>query len=422
MHATGGLALLAAALGFGCTSGGGAGGAAARTRDSAGVHIVENSGEAWGRGQGWIVADTPLVDIGGKGGDPAYELEQVIGPVRWSDGRLAIALPSSGEVRIYDAKGVHLRSTGQRGSGPGEFQNIAGLWLGPGDSLLVSDPLARRLTVLDREGNLGRTISLAGQGGFTMGAGGSVSLALAAGWFADGSVLALLQGFRINDPRQGPHRDTIAFVRYAPDGSALDTIGRFPGMEMDQMTITFGARSVAAPSPVPLGRQTASVVRGERVYLARNEAWEIEVRSGGGSLTALFRADVKPAPVTAADAEASRKELGDALDGQPMLRAMPEAIKTQMKQRIESARYPETFPFVLSLLADTDGNLWVEEPKVSGTEQRRFAVVDSAGRLLGRVTLPPRFKPAAITHDAVFGVWTDPDDVQHLRGYPLRKP
>src|ERR1043166_3955353 len=115
-------------------------------------------------------------------------------------------------------------------------------------------------SVLDREGNLGRTISLAGQGGFTMGAGGSVSLALAAGWFADGSVLALLQGFRINDPRQGPHRDTIAFVRYAADGSALDTIGRFPGMEMDQMTITFGARSVAAPSPVPLGRQTASVM------------------------------------------------------------------------------------------------------------------------------------------------------------------
>ena len=227
---------------------------------------------------------------------------------------------------------------------------------------------------------------------------------------------------RINDPRQGSHRDTIAFVRFGPDGSTRDTIGRFPGIEMEQMTITLGTRTMSAPSPVPLGRQTASVVSGNRVYVARNEAWQIEVLGGGGAPTTLIRADVKPAPITEADKAASRKELARTLEGQPMLRMVPEALKNQLKQRIESASYPATHPFILSLLTDTDGNLWVEEPKPHPDEGRRFAVVDSAGRLLGRVSVPPRFKPAAITREAVYGVWNDPDDVEHIRGYPIRRP
>src|SRR6185436_18685128 len=116
-----GLAMLALAA-----CGGGGGGGAAVTRDSAGITIVENSGTAWTSAQAWTVVDSPLVDIGGKTDQPAYELDQVRGPVRLSDGRLALANAASSEIRFYDATGKHLRTTGAKGSGPGEYQAITG--------------------------------------------------------------------------------------------------------------------------------------------------------------------------------------------------------------------------------------------------------------------------------------------------------
>jgi hypothetical protein len=56
-----------------------------------------------------------------------------------------------------------------------------------------------------------------------------------------------------------------------------------------------------------------------------------------------------------------------------------------------------------------------------GVEESRFAVLDPTGQLLGRVLLPARFKLTAIGADRVYGVWKDPEDVEHVRVYPLRK-
>jgi hypothetical protein len=415
--------VLAAGL-FACgggRGGAGGGGGEVRSRDSAGIRIVENRGQAWADGKGWKVVDSPLVDIGGKGGEAAGDLDQVTGPVSLTDGRLVFANGATSEVRIYDRAALHLHTAGRKGSGPGEYQTFGGLWVGPGDSVLVADILARRMTVLDRDGNLGRSFVLAGQGGSFVSIGGQVSYALASGWFADGSVLGLTQAFQMNDPRAGVHRDSVTAVRYNGDGTVRDTLGRWPGAETTKMEMSFGGRTMTAPMPVPLGRQSTSLVRGERLYLARNDAWEIEVRNGDGKLLSLIRADVKAAPLTPADVAAHRKQQLAALAAQPLMRMAPAAIVAQLKQRIESATYPATLPFVQALLADPDGNLWVQEATSPADESARFAVVDSTGRLLGRVAMPARLKPTAIGADAVFGVWSDADEVQHVRSYPIRK-
>jgi hypothetical protein len=100
---------------------------------------------------------------------------------------------------------------------------------------------------------------------------------------------------------------------------------------------------------------------------------------------------------------------------------VPAPVKSQIKTRIEQAKYPPTFAFVSALLIDGDGNIWVQEvasPRVKATV---FAVVDSSGRLLGRVTMPVNFRPTTIGTASVYGVWKDADDVQHLRAYPLRR-
>jgi len=395
-----------------CGGGGGTTGAAA-TRDSAGITIVENSGPAWPAGSGWRVADSPLVDIG--------DVDRVLGPVRLSDGRLALANAGSNEVRIYDAKGALLKSSGRSGSGPGEYQNLVGIWAGPGDSVMVSDVLVRRLSVLDREGTFARSLTLgAVSEGFTT-IGGQFDFAVPLGWMGDGSIVGLSQTFAINKAREGIFRDTVSVILYGLDGVTRDTVGRFPGPEMETMTMTMGGQSMSAPTGVPLGRQFVSLARGGRIYVSVNNAWEIEVRGPDGGLTRLIRAAEKPATITAGDIAASRKALREQMEAQPMLRNVPEPIKKQLTARVDQAKYPATFAFFAGMLADPDGSLWAELVSSGADQTQRFAVIDSTGRFLGRVSMPVRFRASWIGSDAVYGVWKDADDVEHVRAYPLRK-
>jgi hypothetical protein len=369
------------------------------------------------------VADSPLVDIGGVAGDPAYDFDQVNGVIRLRDGRLAVALTGSSQVRFYDAEGTHLVTSGTRGSGPGEYQMIAGFYPAPDDSVIVADLVSRRLTVLSDSGKVGRTFSLGNESGFAMpGAGGRMTLGMPAGVFDDGTVLAIGMSFQLNADRAGVYRDSVVHVVYQPDGSVRDSIGRFPGVEMEQIPLTFGPQSFKAPSPVPLGRNTMVAVQRDQVILGTNDSWELQVRGQDGSLRRLIRVAQAPRPISPEQVAAHRVEARKLMESQPMMRNVPEQFRKQFYDRIEQAKYPEAFPFIEAILPAGDGSLWVNEVGNPGDEQRVMAVFDSTGQLLGRVRLPDRFRPTHLTGDVIAGVWQDADDVEHVRVYQVRKP
>ena len=397
-------------------------GGSAVTRDSAGIAIVDNTGPKWGGAEAWTVVDTAVLDIGGNDADPLYDLGQVGSAARLADGQIVVANGATSEIRYYGADGRHLATSGGKGSGPGEYQSISGMMTGPGDSLLVFDVFARRITVLTSDGKVGRTFSLGGQSGMTLPTDGRMSLAIPAGWFSGGSVLGVVQGFRINDPRSGSYRDTVAYLRYAADGAAQDTVARLPGVEMEQMSLNFAGQTFSSPAVVPLGRTTSTAVHGERLYVAQNDHYEIAVRDQTGRLERLIRVAAEPAPITEEDKTAHRREQLEQMEGAPGMGMVPEQLKAQMRTRVEQASYPATFPFVAELHPDPDGNLWVEEVQRPGGETRRYAVFDPEGVLLGRVILPPRFRPTWVGRDEIVGVWRDADDVEHVRVYPIRKP
>jgi hypothetical protein len=408
-----GILLLGGGLLVAGCGGAGEGGGAPVTRDSAGIAIVENTASAWTAGQEWQV-DSVILDIGG-------DVDSVSGPVRLGDGRLAIANAGSHEVRVYDASGAQLHASGRAGDGPGEYRMLAGIWRGPGDSLLVSDFLARRVSVLDPEARFARSFSLGGNTGGLMPVGGRIEFAVPQGWLGDGSVVGVTMGFAMNQAKQGPYRDTVSALRYGPDGAVRDTIVRFPGAETEQMSISMGGQSMSAPMPVPLGRQSVTAAQGDRFYLARNDAWEIEVRELDGRLVRLIRLKADPRPLTPELIAAHRKSQLEQIEAIPAMRSMPPAFKTQLTARIEQAKYPATLPFVSSLLVDSDGRLWAQEVPPPGIERATYVVFDESGQLLGRVTMPEDFRVASIGADAVYGVWKDADDVEHVRAYRLRK-
>lgn len=391
------------------------GGAAPVARDSAGITIVENTGPAWGQGQEWKVGDSVLLDISGT------DIDSAVGPAVLSDGRVAIGVAGSREIRIYDASGTLASKLGRQGGGPGEFTNISGLWVGPGDSLLVLDVFVRRLSVIDPSGVYQRSFSLGGASGALMPTDGKVDMAIPLGWMGDGTIAGMTLSFAINSTRQGKYRDTVSALRYEPGGAARDTITRFPGIEMQQVTMSFNGQTFSAPNAVLLGKVTMTTAEGDRFYVAQNNTWEVEVRESDGALLRVIRLPKQPAPLTPEMVEIHRKEALEALGSNAMMRSVPEALKKQITASVEQAVYPETLPFIDGIIIDPARNIWVSEVQSPGTEVRVLAVFDSAGAFQGRVAMPARFRPTVVGADRIYGVWLDPDDVQHVRAYRLQK-
>jgi hypothetical protein len=391
----------------------------ARTRDSAGVQIVENAAPEGP--DAWTVTEPARLDIGGGDGGPAFDFNAVANVIHLRNGRIVVANRSSSEIRIFDSLGAHLKSVGRAGGGPGEFQSLIAAWRGPGDSLLAADILSRRLSVFDAGGNYVRSFGLGGETGLAMPTNGVMQFAIPQGWLRDGSVVGIAQGFRFNDARAGVYRDSQAVIRYAADGAARDTIGRFPGAEMEQVQLSFRGQTMSIPQPVPLGRVTVFLVEDAHLFVARNDAWQVEAYGTDGRLARLIRVESPAVRISEADQATHREEQLEALESQPETRNVPEPIKEQFVSRVKNAAYPATMPLIAGLLRDSEGNLWVQQWPRPGERANRFTVLDSAGVAVGTVTMPERFRATAIGDGAVAGVWRDADDVEHVRVYRLQR-
>ncbi len=133
---------------------------AVSVRDSAGIAIVENRVASWGNDDAWSVSPDARIRIGVADGDLPYQLFRVAGATRLSDGRIVVANGGTGELRFYASSGVHLRSVGRPGEGPGEFRLLSRLWRDEHDSLYAWDRTLGRLSIFDGVGRLARTVRL----------------------------------------------------------------------------------------------------------------------------------------------------------------------------------------------------------------------------------------------------------------------
>jgi hypothetical protein len=394
---------------------------AAAVRDSAGITIVENTTGTWAAGEGWSLSAEPTVQVGGDATSPGLDFSRIAGALQLADGSLAVADGGSSEIRFYDASGAFQRSSGRPGSGPGEYAGIMGMWLTPADSLVVLDIMVRRLTVLGPDGGVGRSFHLAGMGGAMVpGADGNVVLAIPAGLLSDGSMIGLSMGFQINSDREGSYRDSIPAVHFGADGAVLDTVGWYPGMEMEAMELSFAGQTVRVPTGVPLGRNTIALAARGRFYVATNDAWEVQAWEPGRGLVTLIRVNQPPRALNSAGVDQHREELIEQMDAQGGAN-MPPQLREQMVERVNSAPYPATIPFVVNMLMDDTGHLWVQEQDQPGDRSPRFGVFTPEGQLLGWVDMPERFRPTHITGNAVVGVWQDEDDVEYLQVYTLTR-
>ncbi|HEX2209769.1 MAG TPA: hypothetical protein VHG93_18960 [Longimicrobium sp.] len=387
--------------------GGDARAAGPMVRDSAGIQIVQNDAPAWKKGQEWRVSAEPLLDVGVVDGEAAYQLDDVAGVVRLSDGRIVVADGGSHELRFFSPEGKHLVSAGREGGGPGEFQRISWIGAAPGDSVLAFDSQASRISVFASDGTFARAFAPAGLHAFA-----GVEAAI-------GGALLMTPGF---DPEtmdlraEGEYRDTAVWLRVPLSGEAAREVSRRPGLEM----FFSKGGGMYITEPVVFGRGLYVAGGPDGYYAAASDRWEVEHRGPDGALRRLIRRVHEPRKVTQADVDAY-------FQGQRTmdLSQMPPDMRARFaeKQRTQRERVPRraTLPAFAQLLLDGAGNLWVRDPRPDEEQPHRWSVFDSDGQWLGTVQTPPALMVRQIGTDWILGTEQDELEVEHVRLYRLEK-
>jgi hypothetical protein len=386
-----------------CTSDAQLGNMATKT-DSAGVVVVENTGPAPADGGGWSVGTEPILTIGTVEGEEAYQFFDVAGVHRFRDGRIGVVNSSSQEVRVFAADGTFLRSFGQRGAGPEEFEMpvMAGSM---GDTLIVVDRAHHRLTfVHPDQGFVGLARVSDDVGGYLNPSGS----------FADGRSVygGAFDMRRIGELHNGMNRAGTFYRSANPDGSLAADFGDKDGAEFFIKDME-GSGQESRPALIPFAKVSMATVSPSYFFFSDQDNYEIEVYDSSGAMVRLIRLDWEPVSVTPTDGARhieSVVEQAGTPDEEAEIRAYFGALPLA-----------ETFPPHGPLLADRLDCLWVEDFQRPGFENRAWNVFNETGVLTGRVTLPERFNPIEIGDDYVLGVGWDDMNVEFVKMFALTR-
>jgi hypothetical protein len=374
------------------------------TRDSAGIRIVENAAPAWSDADAWRLTQQPVVDIGGLEGEPDYELYHVASAFRMPDGRIVIGNGGSHQIRFYDEAGVHLLDAGREGEGPGEFRTISWVRAYRTDSIAVYDLALRRISIFGADGHFARSFPVKAMEESGMGRADDV--------FEDGSVLVRAFSGMPSDADRKVARPIEPRYSIGPEGDFEDSLCAYPGAEV--IMHSFESMGLVYFGPPLFGRSTYYAVRGNRIYVASNDSYEVRLLARDGSLQSIVRRQYENLEVTDADIETFKE--------QQLSSDMPSGMRDPMAEVLDNSPIRETMPAFDSLIVDRMGNLWVEEYNRPNDTVPRWTVFTSEGEMLGTVSFPDRFDLQEVGDDYVLGAWEDELEIEHVLMYGLVKP
>jgi hypothetical protein len=370
-------------------------------RDSAGIHITENSEVRDAEGP-WIVGSEPIVEIGVVDGDEAYQLFRVTDAARLSNGGIVVVNAGTRELRVYDETGRFIRALGRQGAGPGELGYSTHVVVLPGDTLLTFDGQRWKQVWFHASGDLVRE-QTADRSPYPAGVAALHPL-------PGGQLFTSLWGPWASKP--GPFRQQMAFLLIDPNTGTADTLGWFGAVDLFVRRDGDGLRPGGV---VPFGRNTWWALGTDRVFVGDNDRYELLVYGLDGAPRQIIRLDRPADPVT----ETDRNEYQEAARAWRERRG-PEAV-THLNQFLREVEWPSTKPAFERVYADTENRLWVKHFTDPPFNEAPYDVFDTSGAFIGTVVLPNGVEPLEIGTDYLIGLWRDESDVEFVQLYALRR-
>lgn len=374
---------------------------ASRT-DSAGVEIVVNA-IAPENAQPFARLDSvPEFAVGSLNGPEAEQFGSIGGVLPLSSGEVAVLDGQASEIRVFDRAGTFLRTIGQKGDGPGEFQQPNALALF-GDTVAVYDVRHRRITRLGLDGSLLGTIPLDAAGFFFV-----------ALFTRDGGLVA--QSFDLSGGMgSASHelqltRDRAVLFRVTPEGNAADTLDRLPGRESLRSIVASDGRVNVLMRSLPFGRRNVVGVGEEYLWSGASDQFVFHMRSlDTGALVRIIRAPGLDRALTdAIRAEALEHAVADS-DG------TPEDLET-IQEGFDLSPDQDLLPAYDRFVVDDNQRVWVRQASVTGPPTTWW-VFDQSGEALGYVEVPERSTIQAIRCDEVWVETQDDFDVPSVAMY-----
>lgn len=393
------------ACGFAACSPGGAVDTRASVRDSAGIQIVENAGRGWSQEERWVVSPDPVLSIGAEDGAPEYLLSVVTGAIRLDDGRIVVADAGSSSIRFYGPDGRFLSRSGRQGQGPGEYVDIRRLGYIAGDTIVVADGVAQRISFLDSTGAYRRSMGLdLGEGFYDVG------FYNVTGILEDGTILAYAGsggGLRQEDAGR-LIVNNLHFFWFRRTGEFGGRLTSLPGAPRWGFRV---GNMVSFPYVPFAGGPVSAAGRGRFVVGSGANA-ELHVFDAGGELERIVR---WPGARRASSAELER--LQDHMLGE----GTSAAQRRSNRQLLAEAPLPDSLPAAQGVVVDNLGYIWVEHYRPPWESEPTWAILDANGRWLGTVHTPRGLRIYEIGADYVLGVWRDEMNVEYVRMYALRR-
>jgi len=389
--------------------------------DSAGVSIVTSRVPLWPTGGGWHVDSQPITVLGADERDPQQQWRWVEAAARFSNGN--IVLGAEGSLRLFGPDGKFIRLLSRAGDGPGEFRNVAGLLVLPGDSLRANDAMGRRVATYAPDGRLARDERLDMARFQALGRWTECR----SGLFPDGSRFgcqpdktlaasatnrpSVVDAKGWSSPGPGLLRQLRRIYVATPDLAAAYPLGIDGGIEQFGVTIPQGEVFVVHPfhsfSFVAAGGTPM------RIAIATNPEYRIELWTPTGRLERVIRRDGgRRAPTAAerADARASMmRQLG----------RMDEATRSRV---IAAVPTPDSLPAVIGLTVTPQGEFLVQrEGYLPSHVTSIWDVFDRGGRWLGELRLPGHCRILSTGTDNLLVQRGIADDATLIEVYRLKR-
>ena len=342
-----------------------------------------------------LIADQPSLSVGSVD-DVATAFQRITGILSTSGGGLIVADGGLANIRFFDAGGQLVRTVGRSGGGPGEYQQLAGLFRGPADSLYAFDFNGSRVSVLSDDGTFVRSMVLSPPSS----APGRPALS---GILDNGQLIVDLY-LTGGDGRPDGHQIWRYNADGSPDAPRATLPGRLVGSSNDgemrlEMILPWGAMPHSA------------VVNGE--LLAGHGAENRVVRMGVGRVELRLPDE---------DRRRLTDDVVEAFIEQLVARA-PAQVRSRLSSQMDPMREApraEFLPYFTAIRGTPTGGAWLERFVVPGDARRRWDRFGADGSWLGAGWVPGNVTVLSVESGSVLAVVEDDLGVQTARRYSIR--
>ena len=318
-----------------------------------------------------VLADEPLVRVGLLDGPDEFLFGNITGAVRLENGSVVVADESNYEIRMFDARGRHVWTSGRKGEGPGEYEGIRLMRGCPGATVTVFDWSQDRITRLGPDGRVIDTRVLAGVqvNPYNDPACSPDGDLVFAGWpDSEWEETQAVGGYRWKMSLSWERGDSVAALRSGIPGTERYHYG--------------GGNS----GPVTWGKDMAFAVTATGVWYGSADDYELEHVDWNGRVTRIAR-------WTGPDLEVTREHLNRYRDAYLARYETAEERRSFERERWPEIRddLPERFPAYVSggLLPLPDGSVWVVPHSWRDLGGRaEFHLLGPDGAWLHRLTIP----------------------------------